>query len=228
MKNWKMIVGISITLLMALSMAVSACPTWCSPCKDEYFGGFVAQGETITLTAPAGYAYQWTKYDASGSGTVDGTAQTCTIKIPDAATTGQEFGAVVSLTAAHTEGNGNPTCIATECIYVTVNRFTLPSLDDYCIAGALPANADKFMMTMPPGEGFTYTWSGTGLNGNALSSPMEPIVLGALNAQTGTYPMTAGAYSATLTIKHGVRTALVYTDGFNVFALPSGLITMPS
>jgi hypothetical protein len=229
--KWTTSAIISIVLLIALSMSVSACPSWCTPCKVEYGPYYVAQGEHITVTAPAGYSYLWTKYDVNGVGTPDGTAQTCVIDVPSTATTGQELGAVVTLTATHA---GGPSCIATECIYLYVDRFTPPSLNDFCIHGAVTADADKFLPTVNTAHGFSGSWADgatldvTKINGKS-SSDIKTYLNGVYNAgpDTWTGGLAAGNYKATYTLKHGARTAMTCAEeSFDVFALPSGPITL--
>jgi hypothetical protein len=192
------------------------CPTSCARELPQY----VAPGEILTLTAPPGYTYYWIKYDASGHGTIAGKDQTCTIDVPNDALTGDIFSAVVTLTEAHT-GGGNPSCIGYLIIYLQVRQFTCPILDDFCYQAAQPADAAKFEYdNFPAGEGFTYVWSGNGLDGTKLSGPQSDI-------QTYLNTMNEGQYTATFTVKHGTRTAWTCSDDFAVYALPTGAINIP-
>jgi hypothetical protein len=226
--KWTTSAIVSIAVLMCLSMAVSACdnPTFCGGLCDPDFGPYyVANGESITVSAPTGYSYTWTTYAPhSGGGwtgtTIAGSNYQTTINVPSNAQTGDIYGAVVTM--AKDWGTGLPTCQHIECIYLVVDRINMPTLSDFCYKGAIDANANLFKVTLPTGHGWTsYSWSGTGLNSADLSSGVTNTIESSLNN------LNVNTYPAKLTIVHGTRSFDVGTDPFQVFALPTGPITMP-
>jgi len=209
------------TLYIITLALLSLCATGFARDLPQY----VAPGEHITLLAPSGYTYQWTKFDANGHGTLAGTDQTCTIDVPNDAETGDILSATVTMTEAHGSG---PSCIGYKAIYLQVQQFTCPILDNFCYHTAQPADAAKFIYdNFPTAKGFTYAWSGNGLDGTKLSGSQSDIqtYLNTLDAKP-VPPETAG-YTATFTVRHGTRIAWTCSDTFDVFSLPSGPITLP-
>jgi hypothetical protein len=222
-RNHHAIIWISRTLwFTVILILLSLCGTAFARDLPQY----VAPGEHITLLAPPGYTYQWTKYDASGQGTLAGTDQTCIIDVPTDAETSDILSAVLTMTESHG-------CIGYKAIYLQVQAFTCPILDDFCQHAAQPADAAKFIYdNFPTAKGFTYAWSGDGLdvtkiNGKSASE-IQTYLNGVYDSGSGDWVggLDAGQYTATFTVKHGTRTAWTCSDDFAVFSLPSGAITL--
>jgi hypothetical protein len=193
------------TTMQAFSMFPN-CPVWC----DKTSQGCLLTGESVTLTAPLGYTYLWTKYfDGHPDGT--STTQAITLTVPSSQHVGDEVGAVLSLT----KQVGSLKCVDETCIKYTVCS-TPCCVDpcDFCKGEAKQWNADQFNSYGPMPTGYTYKWV---IDGTEQSNPITVTYLNSLPAKV---------YSASINIYHnGHFVKCVCPQHFEVVAKPTAIIT---
>jgi hypothetical protein len=208
----KLLVIISITaLIISITASANCDDPWCNDILPTYGPITVLPGESITLIAPgpwSGFSYSWANY-LSGTPrqqTDGGTQQTNTITIPITATTGEDFGVVLTLTQSHSNG---VSCISWSCIWLKAEIIAPPSLDNFCYGEATTHEADKFVMAVP--TGITYKWF--------IDGTEQTVTKSYLNG------LNPGSHQAVLTLYRGTKLAKILDSiTFDVYAKPPSSI----